>query len=78
MTILGILGMLAALAFGIYWGLPPRHQHSPEEIEKKLGQSGEHAKVKRHTTFFNLLQRKVERGSDRRRGSRRSRRPFQS
>ncbi len=78
MTILGIIGMLAALGFGIYWGLPPRYQPSPEELERKLGESGEHAKVRRHTTFFNLMQRKVERGSDRRRGSRRSRRPFGS
>lgn len=78
MSVLAILGMIAALAFGIYWGLPPRYDPSVEEIEKKLGEEGEHAKVKRHTTFLNLMQRKVQRGSDRRRSSRRTRRPFSS
>jgi hypothetical protein len=77
MTLLGILGMVAALAFGIYWGMPVRYNQRPEEIEERLEKDGRHQKVKRHTTFLNLLQRKVQKGSDRRRTAHRSRRPFQ-
>jgi len=77
MTFITILGMVAALGFGIYWGLPPRYEASQEEIDKKLGEKGEHATVRRHFTPMALLQRKVERGSDRRR-SRRTRKPFQT
>jgi hypothetical protein len=77
MTILAIVGMVFALALGIYWGLPLRYQPSLEEIDKRLEEDGEHAKVKRHMTFLNLLQRKTEKGSDRRRNASRTRRPFQ-
>lgn len=77
MTVLGIIGMILALALGIYWGLPRRYDPSIEEIDKKLEEDGKHAKAKRHMTFLNLLQRKVQKGSDRRRGRGRSRRPFQ-
>lgn len=74
MTVLAVLGLFAAFAFGLYWGLPMRYDQSKDEIDERLGEEGEHRKTKRHTTFLNLLQRKVQRGSDRRR--RRERRPF--
>lgn len=76
MTILGILGMVAALGFGIYWGLPMRYNQSLDDIDERLGKDGEHQKAKRHMTFLNLLQRKIQKGSDRRMSSRRGRRPF--
>lgn len=77
MTFLGILGMVAALAFGIYWGMPLRYTPPADEIDKRLEEDGEHQKVKRHMTFLNLLQRRVQKGSDRRRAKGRTRRPFQ-
>jgi len=77
MTVLAIVGMVLALALGIYWGMPLGYQPSIEEIDKKLEEDGEHAKVKRHMTFLNLLQRKVPKGSDRRRRESQTRRPFQ-
>ena len=76
MTILGAIGLIAALAFGIYWGLPTRYDQSYEEIDERLTQEGQHQKVKRRMTFLNLLQRKAEKGSDRRRSKGRSRTPF--
>ncbi len=73
--------MVAAFGLGIYLGLPRRQELSIDEIQRKLGEDGEHAKATRHMTFFNLLQRKVEKGSERRRrqsSDRRERRPFQT
>ncbi len=75
MTILAILGMIAALGFGIYWGMPLRWEQPLEEIEQRLGEGGEHQRVKRHMTFLNLFQRKMSKGSSRR--MQRTRRPFQ-
>lgn len=76
LSILAILGMVAALGFGIYWGLPMRYEQRLDEIDERLGKDGEHQKVKRHMTFLNLLQRNVQKGSDRRLSRRRGRRPF--
>lgn len=76
MTILGILGGIAALLFGIYWGMPVRYDQSIDDIDERLGEEGRHRKAKRHMTFLNLLQRKTERGSHRRRSARRERTPF--
>lgn len=76
MSVIGILGLVAALGFGIYWGLPTRYDQSVEEIDERLGKEGEHAKTRRHTTFLNLLQRKTQKGSDRRLTRSRGRRPF--
>ena len=45
-----------------------------DEIDQRLEEDGQHQKVRRHRTAFNLLQEKVERGSHSRR--RRSRKPF--
>lgn len=76
LSILAILGMVAALGFGIYWGLPMRYEQRLDEIDERLGKDGEHQKAKRHMTFLNLLQRNVQKGSDRRLSRRRGRRPF--
>jgi hypothetical protein len=77
MSFLAILGMFAALAFGIYWGLPTRYQPDMAEIDEALAdESRERHRVERKATFLSLLQRNMMRGSDRRRG-RRGRRPFQ-
>ncbi|MEX1257550.1 MAG: hypothetical protein WEG36_08035 [Gemmatimonadota bacterium] len=67
--------LVAALAYGIWLGMPRRYEQPLEEIEERLSEEGEHQTVKRHFTFLNLLQKNVERGSHRRRrGS--ARRPF--
>lgn len=76
MTIIGAIGLIAALAFGIYWGLPTRYEQPFEEIDERLMEEGDHQKVKRRTTFLSLLQRKAERGSERRRSRGRTRTPF--
>jgi hypothetical protein len=76
MTLLAILGMIAALGFGLYWGMPLRWDQSIEEIDKRLEEDGEHAKAKRHMTFLNLMQRRMSKGSSRRM-DRGRRKPFQ-
>jgi hypothetical protein len=76
MSVFGILGLVAALLFGIYWGLPTRYEQTVEEIDQRLGEEGEHARVRRRTTVLNLLQRKMQKGSDRRFARGRGRRPF--
>jgi hypothetical protein len=67
--------LVAALAFGLWLGRPRRYDQSVEEIEERLSEGGVHQTVKRHFTFLNLLQKKAERGSVRRRRSS-SRTPF--
>jgi hypothetical protein len=77
MTLLAILGMVAALAFGIYWGMPTRYQPDLDEIDEALvDPERERQTVRRRTTLVTLLQRTMVRGSHRRRG-RSSRRAFQ-
>jgi hypothetical protein len=77
MSLIGILGMVVALVAGIYWGLPDRYTPPLDELEESLSETGkEHGRVKRRETFLTILQRKVERGSDRRRRERGRRRPF--
>jgi hypothetical protein len=76
MTLLSVLGMVAALLFGIYLGLPARYQPDAEEIEEALSDPDrERKKARRHMTFLGLLQRTHASGSQRRM-SRRGRRPF--
>jgi len=66
--------MVGALGLGIWLGLPRRYDQPMDDIERRLEQRGDHQKVKRHATFINFIQRKVQKGSDRRRGVRK---PFQ-
>ncbi len=73
---LQILGLVAALAVGLWVGRPRSFKQSSLEIDELLEKRGEHRKAKRHITFINLLQRKVERGSHRRQKPS-GRRPFQ-
>lgn len=74
MTVLLVLGAVAALLVGVWIGMPGRFSQSQEEIEERLEQDGEHAKVRRRETFIGILQKKAQKGSDRRRGGGRS--PF--
>lgn len=69
-----ILSFVAALALGIWIGRPRPYNQTLEEIDERLDEEGQHARVKRHRTVLNLLQRKSERASHSRRRSRRS--PF--
>ena len=68
------LSFVIALAGGIWLGLPRRYEQSLDEIDQRLDEEGQHQKVRRHRTVFNLLQGNLERGSHRRR--RRTGRPF--
>ncbi len=69
MTLLAILGMIAALAFGIYWGMPTSYRPDFDEIDEALGDENRaRYQVERKTTFLTLLQRNMTRGSQRRRG----------
>jgi len=70
------ISLVLALAFGIWLGMPRRYDQPLDDIERRLGQEGEHERVKRHMTFISLMQKKVERGSSRRQRS--QRRPFQA
>jgi hypothetical protein len=74
MTWLISLSFVVALVWGIWLGLPRRYDQSLDEIDQRLEEDGQHQKVRRHRTVFNLLQKQVERGSHSRR--RRSRKPF--
>ena len=65
---------VAAVGLGFWLGRPRMYDQSLDDIEERLSEGGDHQKVKRHTTFINFIQRKVEKGSDRRRGTRK---PFQ-
>lgn len=72
MLALKIFGALAAVAVGVWLGLPGRYDQSLEDVERNmvLG-TGKTRKVKRHFTPLAWLQRKLSpRGSSapRRRG----------
>lgn len=75
MSWIAIGGLVAALGLGVYLGLPRRFDQSLEDIDRRLQEEGEHARVKRKTTIIGLMQRKLSRGSERRRAAAR-RRPF--
>lgn len=75
MTILIILSFVGAFALGIYLGMPRRFEQTPEEIDALLDKDGEHAKVDRKETVISILQKRAQKGSDRRRT--RKRKPFQ-
>lgn len=71
---LKILGGVAALAFGLYLGKPRPFEQPLEEIDERLGQKTPRKSARKHFTFLNMLQRRVERGSHRRMAKRRT--PF--
>ena len=49
MLILKILGAVAALALGIYLGLPGRYESDPEELDRVLSEEGTgRARATRH------------------------------
>lgn len=61
MLILKILGGVAALALGLWLGLPGRYDRRYDEIERALdGPGGRSKKVKRHFTPLAWVQRKIE------------------
>jgi hypothetical protein len=73
MLMLKIVGAIAALAVGVWLGLPGRFEQTPEEIERTMATgAGRRRKVKRHFTPFAWLSRKanVRREAPRRRGGR--------
>ena len=73
---LKILGGVAALALGIWLGLPGRYQRDEDEIARLLGRpGGTRRRVKRSFTPLDWL-RNDRRGSDRRRDA--SRRRFRT
>lgn len=77
MTILTlkIIGALAALGFGLYLGMARDYRQSIDEIDELLGKETKRKSARKHFTFLNLLQKKAEKGSDRRRRGAR-RKPF--
>lgn len=64
---LKILGGLAALAIGLYWGLPGRTSQTPEDVEAALGPGGRTKRVKRRFTPLGWLRSVDERSSRQRR-----------
>jgi hypothetical protein len=70
-----VISGIIALALGVYLGLPGRFDQSLEEIDQRLDQDGEHAKVERKNTVVTILRQKVQPGSERRRSASR-RKPF--
>ena len=74
MTWLIILSFVVALGFGVWLGRPRPFDQSLDEIDERLQEKGQHARVKRHRTVLSLLQRNSERASHQRRRS--SRTPF--
>jgi hypothetical protein len=65
------LTLLGALGLGIWFGRPRRFDQNLDELDRLISQPrGKHQKVKRHATFVNFIARKAQKGSDRRRGSR--------
>ncbi|MEX0980138.1 MAG: hypothetical protein WDZ89_03530 [Gemmatimonadota bacterium] len=70
-----ILGAVAALCFGLYLGMARDYTQPMEEIDELLGTENKRKSARKHFTFLNLLQKKAERGSKRRR-HRAPRKPF--
>ena len=67
MMVLMVLGGVAALALGIWLGLPGRYDRSQEEVDRALEKGkSRRSWTKRHFTPLDLL-RKEKRGSERRR-----------
>lgn len=65
------LTLVGALVLGLWFGRPRRFEQDPDEIDRLLSQpKGKHQKVRRHSTFINFIAKKAQKGSDRRRGSR--------
>jgi len=64
---LKILGGLAALAIGLYWGLPGKTSQTPEDVEAALGPGGRTKRVKRRFTPLGWLRSVDERSSRQRR-----------
>lgn len=65
-TILKILGGVAALLLGVWFGLPGRYEQSSSEIERVMSRGGSRrSRVKRAFTPLDWF-RRDERGSERR------------
>jgi hypothetical protein len=60
MLFLKILGGLAALALGVYWGMAGSYSSDPEELDRALGPGGRTRRVKRSFTPLGWLRGKVE------------------
>ncbi len=64
MLVLKILGAVAALALGIWLGMPGRYDRRYDEIERALETPGDRPrKVKRHFTPLAWVQRKIDVGT---------------
>jgi hypothetical protein len=66
MLFLKILGGLAALGVGLWWGRAGLYRQDPDEIDRALGRSGKSRRASRHFTPLGWL-RRDERASHRRR-----------
>ncbi|MEX2527756.1 MAG: hypothetical protein WEA09_08990 [Gemmatimonadota bacterium] len=75
--LLQIVGAVAALGFGLWLGMPKSYRPHWDGIEEAMGKEKPRAKATRHFTFLGFLQKRQEKGSERRlRRDRRSRKPF--
>jgi hypothetical protein len=57
---LKILGGIAALALGVYWGTAGRYESDQEELDRALGPGGRSRRVKRSFTPLGWLRGRVE------------------
>lgn len=62
--VLKILGGIAALLIGIWWGRAGEYRRSREDVEQALGRGNPRNYAKRHFTPLDLLRKKA-RASDR-------------
>ena len=60
MLFLKLLGGIAALALGVYWGASGRYDSDPDELDRSLGPGGRSRKVKRAFTPLGWLRGRVE------------------
>jgi hypothetical protein len=71
MLILKILGAVAALALGVWLGLPGRYESDPEEIDRVLGEEGTgRARATRHFLVVDWFFRGLKRSRKKPRGRR--------
>ena len=75
MLLLKIVGAVVALGFGVYLGMASGKGPSVTDVDERMGKNLPRQRATRHFTFLNLMQKKKERGSHRRRRES-ARRPF--